>query len=103
MAKQQDASFVHPYNDNQIIAGAASCAYEIYQEESDIDYLVVPVGGGGLSSGSSLATHYFSPKTKVIGVQPYLPRDAKDSLDKGSVQPPYPPRSLAEGVRTNLG
>lgn len=64
---------------------------------------MVPVGGGGLSSGSSLATQYFSPKTKVIGVQPYLARDAKDSLQKGSVQPPYPPRSLAEGVRTNLG
>ena len=65
--------------------------------------MVVPVGGGGLSSGSSLSTHYFSPKTKVIGVQPYLARDAKDSLEKGSVQPQYPPKSLAEGVRTNLG
>jgi threonine dehydratase len=43
----------------------------------DLDYLVVPVGGGGLCSGTLLATHYFSPSTVVIGVEPYLARDAK--------------------------
>lgn len=62
----------------------------------------MPIGGGGLSSGSLLSTVYFSPKTTVIGVQPYLARDAKDSLEKGSVQPQYPPLSLAEGVRASL-
>ena len=69
----------------------------------DFDYLVVPIGGGGLSSGTVLSAHYFSPKTKVIGVEPYLARDAKESLEKGSIQPQYPPKTLAEGVRVNLG
>jgi threonine dehydratase len=61
------------------------------------------VGGGGLSSGSLISTSHFSPKTKVIGVEPYLARDAKDSLEKGSIQPQYPPVTLAEGVRTCIG
>lgn len=53
----------------------------------DLDYLVVPIGGGGLCSGTLLSTLHFSPKTKVIGVEPYLARDAKDSLEKGTIQP----------------
>lgn len=64
--------------------------------------MLVPIGGGGLSSGTLLATKHFSPKTVVIGVQPYLAKDAKDSLEKGSIQPQYPPLSLAEGVRASL-
>ena len=64
----------------QVITGAATCALEIFEEIPDVDFLVVPIGGGGLISGSLLATKHFSPKTKVIGVQPFLARDAKDSL-----------------------
>lgn len=64
---------------------------------------MVPVGGGGLCSGTLSATSRFSPRTKVIGVEPYLARDAKDSLEKGSIQPQYPPVTLAEGVRTSIG
>lgn len=63
----------------------------------------MPIGGGGLCSGSLLATKYFSPKTVVIGVEPYLARDAKESIEKGVIQPEYPPITLAEGVRTNIG
>jgi threonine dehydratase len=77
VAKEKDAELIHPYNDLQIITGAATCAAEIFEDVQTLDYLVVPVGGGGLSSGTLLATHYFSPKTVVIGVEPYLARDAK--------------------------
>lgn len=87
VAQETGAVFIHPYNDLQIITGAASCALEIYEELKDLDYLVVPVGGGGLCSGTLIATSRFSPKTKVIGVEPFLARDAKDSLEKGSIQP----------------
>jgi threonine dehydratase len=102
VSREKKAELIHPYNDFKIITGAATCALEIYEEINDVDYLLVPIGGGGLSSGSLLATKYFSPKTTVIGVQPYLARDAKDALEKGSVQPQYPPLSLAEGVRASL-
>ncbi len=50
---------------------------EIYEEIQNLDYLVVPIGGGGLCSGSLIGTLAFSPSTKVIGVEPYLARDAK--------------------------
>lgn len=53
---------------------------EVYKEIQKLDYLVVPIGGGGLCSGSLIASLAFSPTTKVIGVEPYLARDAKDSL-----------------------
>jgi threonine dehydratase len=69
----------------------------------DLDYIVVPVGGGGLCSGTLVASHRFSPTTKVIGVEPFLAKDAKDSLEKGSIQLQYPPLTLAEGVRTCIG
>ena len=76
---------------------------EIFEDVEKLDYLLVPIGGGGFSSGTVLGTHYFSPNTKVIGVQPFLAGDAKDSMEKGSIQPEYPPVTLAEGVRVNLG
>jgi threonine dehydratase len=87
VTKEMGAVFVHPYNDLQIITGAATCALEIYQELKDLDYVVVPIGGGGFCSGTLAATFRFSPKTKVIGVEPFLARDAKDSLKKGAIQP----------------
>ena len=60
------AVFVHPYNNYNIIAGQATCAKEIFEDIKDLDYLITPVGGGGLLSGSALSAYYFSSKTKVI-------------------------------------
>lgn len=65
--------------------------------------MIVPVGGGGLISGTLLSTLYFSPKTTVIGVEPYLARDTFDSLRSGKMEAQYPPITLAEGVRTSIG
>lgn len=95
IARETGATFIHPYNDLQIITGAATCALEIYEQLEDLDYLIVPVGGGGLCSGSLAATHRFNSKVKVIGVQPYLARDAKQSIEKDRIQPQYPPLTLA--------
>jgi threonine dehydratase len=58
---------------------------EIYEDLAELDYLIVPIGGGGLCSGSILATTEFSPRTKVIGVEPELASDAKQSLYMGSI------------------
>lgn len=63
----------------------------------------MPIGGGGLCSGTLVATSRFSPHTKVIGVEPFLARDAKESIEKGTIQSQYPPLTLAEGVRTCIG
>ena len=80
MSKEHNAHFVHPYNDLQIIAGQATAAKEAFEERQDLDYLVFPIGGGGLSSGCVLSTRYFGGKCKPIGVEPYLARDAKLSI-----------------------
>jgi threonine dehydratase len=63
----------------------------------------VPIGGGGLCSGTLVAANRFNEKVKVIGVEPYLARDAKESIEKNCIQPQYPPLTLAEGVRTCIG
>jgi len=80
VSKEHNAHFVHPYNDLQIIAGQATAAKEVFEERHDLDYLVFPIGGGGLSSGCVLSTRYFGGKCKPIGVEPYLARDAKLSI-----------------------
>lgn len=82
---------------------------ELYEETGPLDYLIVPVfdsflnvelGGGGLVSGSLLATKYFSPTTKVIGVEPVLASDGVISLREGRIEPHFPPRTIADGLRT---
>ena len=68
-----------------------------------MDIIVSPVGGGGLISGTALAAHYFSPKTRVIGAEPKLADDAYRSLQTGIIQPPLKPITIADGLRTALG
>ncbi|WP_299889001.1 threonine ammonia-lyase IlvA [uncultured Lacinutrix sp.] len=64
-------TFIHPFNDEKVIEGQATVALEILkQTETPVDYIFVPVGGGGLSSGLSTVFKYLSPKTKIIGVEP---------------------------------
>jgi threonine dehydratase len=97
------ANFIHPYNQREVILGQATCAMEIIEKQSNLDYLVVPVGGGGLISGSALATYYFSSHTKVIGAEPLNANDAYLSLLKGEIIPQTNPKTMADGLRTSLG
>ena len=62
--------FIPPFDDYRIIEGQGTVAVEILEEQSDIDYLFVPVGGGGLSAGVGSYLKTYSPKTKIIGVEP---------------------------------
>ena len=74
------ATFIHPYNDYRIITGQATCTKEIYEELNNLDFLITPVAGGGLLSGSILSTQYFSEITKVIGAEPIGTDDAFRSI-----------------------
>jgi threonine dehydratase len=65
-----DLTFIPPFDDYKIIEGQGTVAVEILEEQCDIDYLFVPVGGGGLSAGVGSYFKTFSPKTKIIGVEP---------------------------------
>ncbi len=96
------ATFIHPYDDYRIITGQATCAKEIYEELSNIDYLITPVGGGGLLSGSILSTQYFSNSTKVIGAEPIGADDAFRSIRDNKIYPSINPQTIADGLLTSL-
>jgi threonine dehydratase len=82
--KEQEASFIHPFDDPQIIEGQATLAYEILEDCSQsIDFLILPVGGGGLAAGVSSVFKTLSPNTKIIGVEPQGAPSMSLALDKG--------------------
>ena len=97
------ATPVHPSNDRQVILGQATITLELLQEIRDLDYVISPIGGGGVGAGACLACHHFSNTTKVIGAEPLNADDAYQSLKKGSIQPSLNPDTIADGLRTQLG
>ena len=99
---EQDAIFVPPYDHADIIAGQGTAALELMEEAGPLDEVWVPVGGGGLASGTLLALSGGGDPV-VRGVEPELADDAYWSLIKGSIQPQKPPVTVADGLRTALG
>lgn len=97
------ATFIHPYNDYRIIAGQGTAAMELLEEVESFDYLLTPVGGGGLTSGSALTVKAISAKTKMIAVEPELANDAYRSFKSGHLHPALPPKTIADGLLTSLG
>jgi len=94
---------IHPYNNTRIIAGQATAAKEIIEDVSPLDYIIAPVGGGGLLSGTALSAHYFSDKTKVIAAEPLMANDAFLSFQSKTFVPSVNPQTIADGLRTSLG
>jgi threonine dehydratase len=103
VVRETNAAFIHPYNDYRIIAGQASCAQELLEEVKNLDMIIAPVGGGGLLSGTALATNYLSPETKVIAAEPEGADDANRSFKEGRLIPQTNPQTIADGLRTSLG
>ncbi|HKL33866.1 MAG TPA: threonine ammonia-lyase [Tangfeifania sp.] len=84
--KKTGMAFIHPFDDPQIIEGQATVALEILQDTREpIDYLFVPVGGGGLAAGAGAYFKQVSPQTKIIGVEPEGAPSMKKSLEAGKV------------------
>lgn len=97
------ATFLHPSNQDEVIYGNATAAMELLQEHPDLDYLMAPVGGGGLIAGTALAAHYFGNNCKVIGGEPSQADDAFRSLQSGKIEFNDSVNTVADGLRTNLG
>ncbi|RLA59248.1 MAG: threonine ammonia-lyase, partial [Epsilonproteobacteria bacterium] len=66
--EENNYTFVHPFTDDEVMSGQGTVTLEMFEEHNDLDALVVPVGGGGLISGMSVASKALNPKTKIIGV-----------------------------------
>ncbi|UKB78288.1 threonine ammonia-lyase [Chryseobacterium sp. MEBOG07] len=82
--KDHNSAFIHPFDDPAIIEGQATTALEILEQtEGVIDYLFVPIGGGGLAAGICSVFQHLSPQTKIIGVEPSAAASMKKALEKG--------------------
>jgi threonine ammonia-lyase medium form len=91
---------VPPYDDDKIIAGAGTVTVEIAQDLKDLDYLFVPVGGGGIISGNAIAAKHFFPHIKVIGVETEAANDCYQTFRKKEIVRINPPNTIADGMRT---
>ena len=97
------ATFIHPYNNYTVMAGQATAAMELMTDVPDLDIIMSPVGGGGLLSGTALAVHYLSHKSKVIAGEPAGADDAFRSIQTGAILPSINPKTICDGLLTSLG
>jgi threonine dehydratase len=97
------ANFVHPYDDDRVIAGQGTAALELIGELGELDHLVTPVGGGGLFSGTLIVSSELLPKAKVFAGEPSGADDAFRSLEAGHIIPSLNPDTIADGLLTSLG
>jgi threonine dehydratase len=103
IVEKTGAEFIHPYNDYRVITGQASCAKELIDEIPSLDFIIAPVGGGGLLSGTLLSAHYFSPKTMVYAGEPEGAGDAALSIKSGKIEKAPAINTIADGLLTMLG
>ncbi len=101
--KESAAREIHPYNDYRIIAGQATAAAEFLEQISGLESIVVPVGGGGLLSGTILSARYFSSTVRIYGAEPEMANDAQESFRQKRFIPVKDPATVADGLRTSLG
>ena len=101
--KATGATVIHPYNDYRIISGQGTVALELLEQVPDLDMVLVPIGGGGLISGIAIAVSEITPKINVVGAEPALADDARQSFEKKKLIPSNYPDTVADGLRTSLG
>jgi threonine dehydratase len=96
------AVMIHPYNDARIIAGQGTAALELLEEVPDLDFILAPVSGGGLLSGTAIAAKSLRPQIRVIGCEPKNVDDAFRSKASGRIEPMEHPDTIADGLRASL-
>jgi len=102
--QQRGATLVHPFEDLRVIAGQGTAALELFEDVPDLDLVVVPVGGGGLCSGTAIAAAAVRPQARVLAAEPLAVDDAARSLATGVRQPRVDnPKTWADGLLTGLG
>lgn len=98
MAKEQGFTFIHPFDDLAVATGQGSIAMEIIKELPTVDYILVPVGGGGLATGVSTLAKLLNPHIKVIGVEPAGANCLQESLKKNTVTTLKSVNTIADGT-----
>lgn len=100
LAEEKGLTLVPPYDHPDVIAGQGTAAKELIEEVGELDVLFVPLGGGGLLSGSALAAKTLSPRCEIIGVEPEAGNDGQQSLRSGSIVHIDTPETIADGAQT---
>ncbi|WP_109420024.1 threo-3-hydroxy-L-aspartate ammonia-lyase [Proteus terrae] len=100
LAQKEGLTLIPPYDHPHIIAGQGTAAKELFDEVGELDMLFVPLGGGGLLSGSLLSTKALSPDCKVFGIEPLAGNDGQQSLRKGEIIHIDTPKTIADGAQT---
>lgn len=103
LAAERGLAVIPPFDDDRVITGQGTCGLEIADDLSDLSLVLVPVGGGGLASGVAAAVKAIRPSARVIGVEPELAADARDSLAAGQIvtwSAADVGRTIADGTRT---
>lgn len=103
LVEERDLVLIPPYDDDRVIAGQGTCGLEIAEDVPDLVMVLVPIGGGGLASGVSVAIRALRPMARVIGVEPELAADAAESLESGRIvrwDGAATARTIADGTRT---
>lgn len=97
------ATFIHPFNNYDVIAGQATATLELIEEVPNLQVVMAPVGGGGLLSGTALTTHYLLPEAEIIAGEPEGAADAVLSFKSGKIEKAPYIKTIADGLMTNLG
>ena len=98
LSRESGATFVHPFNDPDIIAGQGTCGLEIVEQLKEFDSVLVPVGGGGLIAGISIAVKSMKPAARMYGIEPSGAVKMQASLDAGKPVTLETPKSIADGL-----
>ena len=97
---ERERTFIHPHDDGRVIAGQGTVVLEMLAEQSDLDHIICPVGGGGLISGAVIACE--DQGVEVIGAEPAAADDAAQSLRQGRLITYDQPQTVADGLRVPL-
>jgi threonine dehydratase len=100
LADQRGMTLIPPFDHADVLAGQGTAAKELFEEVGPLDAFFVPLGGGGLLSGSALATRALSPACKLYGVEPEAGNDGQQSFRKGSIVRIETPKTIADGAQT---
>jgi len=100
LAEKHGLTLIPPYDHADVIAGQGTAAKELFDEVGPLDAVFTPLGGGGLLSGTALATRALSPHAKLYGVEPEAGNDGQQSFRSGSIVHIDTPRTIADGAQT---
>ena len=98
LEREQGLLFVHPFDDMDVIEGQGTIALEILEDLDNIDYILIPIGGGGLVSGMAMAVKALNPNIKIVGVEPENAQSMKKSMERGEIITLDKVNTIADGT-----